>query len=205
MSVENQTGTIKAKLIIKTGRLAGTELELKAGANSVGRSPEADVCIPEPSISTQHCQLNVAEIGIGVHDLNSTNGTFINGARISHGVLQMGDALTLGEVQVAVEMPEVHIALPETPLQEAPGAAFLEDGSPACQGHRDRPALHRCIRCENWWCGECVRQLKRLSGDFITFCPECSAACAPLAPSTSRARKSFLQRVGDTLRLPRKK
>ena len=47
--------------------------------------------------------------------------------------------------------------------------------------------------------------MKKLSGDYLLFCPECSAACAPLPRSTISTKKSFLQRVGDTLRLPRRK
>jgi len=194
------------KLIIKTGRLAGNEFELKPGLNSVGRNHENDVVVAEPSVSTFHCELDLAGIGLAVHDLQSTNGTFINRQRISKGMLQNGDILTLGEIDFGVELPEVKVALPEmTQINEAPGAAFLDDGIPACFTHREVAALYRCTRCENWWCGDCVRQLKRISGDFIQFCPECSAGCVRLPPATPVRKKSLLQRVTDTLRLPRKK
>lgn len=194
------------KLIVKTGQFAGREFELQPGANSVGRSPENRVAIAEPSISSFHCELNLAEIGLAVHDLGSTNGTFINGQRVAKGMIQTGDLLTLGEIDFNIELPEITIAIPEMQnLNEAPGAAFLEDGTPACFSHRDLPALFRCTKCESWWCGECVRQLKRLSGDFLQFCPDCSAACAVLPAVTAAKKRSFLQRVGDTLRLPRRK
>jgi hypothetical protein len=194
-----------AKLIVKSGQLAGTEIPLQAGVNSVGRNAANDICIPEPGISTSHCELDVAAIGISIHDLNSTNGTFINHERVARGMVQNGDLLTLGNTEFAVQVDEVHIGIPEVPIQEAPGAGFLEDGTPACFTHRDIPALFRCTKCENWWCGDCIRQIKRLSGDFMNFCPECSAACVALPQRTAATKRSFLQRVGYTLRLPRRK
>src|ERR1051325_4521761 len=117
------------KLIIKSGSQAGAQIELNAGTNRVGRNPENDISIPEASISSFHCELNVADIGISVRDLCSTNGTFINQKQVTKGMLQPGDVLRLGSVDMFVEMAEVKIALPAIPFQEAPGAAFLEDGT----------------------------------------------------------------------------
>ena len=48
---------------------------------------------------------------------------------------------------------------------------------------------------------ECVRQLKRVSGDFLNFCPDCSAACVALNIQMARRKKTFFQRVGETLRI----
>jgi hypothetical protein len=192
------------KLVIKSGQYAGREFDLTPGVVSIGRNHENTITVPEASISTFHCELHVAEIGVSVHDLESTNGTFINGQRVAKGMLHHADVLTLGDIDFDIELPDVKIALPEMQLPEAPGAAFLDDGTPACFTHREVAALYRCTKCENWWCGECVRQLKRLSGDFLQFCPECSSACTPLVAS-SKTKRSFLQRVGDTLRLPRRK
>jgi hypothetical protein len=193
------------KLIIKSGPFAGREFELQPGINTVGRGPDNTISIPEPSVSTFHCELRLAEIGLAVHDLNSTNGTFINKQPVARGMVQNGDVLTLGEVDFCADLPEVTISIPEITIAEAPGAAFLDDGTPACFSHRNVAALFRCTKCENWWCGECVRQMKKLSGDFLQFCPECSAACASLPRTTVAFKKTFLQRVGDTLRLPRRK
>lgn len=194
------------KLMVQTGQLAGREFELKPGVNSVGRNHENSIAITEPSVSTFHCELHLADIGLAVHDLGSTNGTFINRQRVAKGMVQNGDLLTFGDIDCAVELPEITIAIPEIQnLHEAPGAAFLADGTPACFSHREIAALYRCTKCENWWCTECVRQLKKLSGDFLQFCPECSAACASLPSVTTAKKRSFLERVGDTLRLPRRK
>ena len=80
----------------------------------------------------------MADIGVSVHDLDSTNGTFINRQRAGKGMLHNGDVLTLGDIDFNIEVPEVQIALPEMHMAEAPGAAFLGDGTPACRG-QSRP------------------------------------------------------------------
>jgi len=193
------------KLIIKSGSMAGREIELKEGLNRIGRHPDNDIQINEASISSFHCELQVAEIAVAVRDLNSTNGTFINQKQIAKGILQRGDILTLGEIDIATELPEVNISLPEIKFEEAPGAAFLDDGSPACFNHRDVAATFRCTKCENWWCNDCVRLLKRLNGEFLKFCPECSAPCAPIVREPVARKKSVFGRLGETLRIKRKK
>lgn len=194
-----------AKLTIKTGAQAGRQIELKDGLNRIGRNPSNDIQIDEPSISSFHCELQVAEIAVAVRDLNSTNGTFINEKQIVKGILQRGDTLTLGEVQIATELPEINIAVPELKFEEMPGAAFLEDGSPACFNHREVVATFRCSKCDQWWCNDCVRLLKRLNGEFLKFCPDCSAACVPIQRETGKSKKGLFGRLGDTLRITRKK
>jgi hypothetical protein len=194
------------KLTVKTGSQAGRQIQLQPGVNRVGRNPDNPIHIPEPSISSFHCEILVADIASSVRDLGSTNGTFINQKQVTKAVLQNGDTLTLGDIDFAVDIEEVNIALPELRFEEAPGAAFLEDGSPACFTHREVSATFTCTKCENWWCNDCVRLLKRLNGEFLKFCPECDAPCVELPRDTGgRRKRSFFSRLGDTLRITRKK
>lgn len=193
------------KLTVKTGSQAGREIDLKPGLHRIGRSPENDVHIPEPSISSFHCEILVAEIATSIRDLSSTNGTFINQRQIAKGVLQHGDVVTLGDIDFVVDLPEVNIALPEIRFEEAQGAAFLEDGTPACFAHREIAATFACTKCESWWCNDCVRLLKRLNGEFLKFCPECDAPCVPVQREPVSSKRSFFDRLGDTLRINRKK
>src|SRR5918993_1420688 len=102
-----------AELTIKTGVQAEREIDLQEGVNRIGRNPENDISIPEPSISSFHCEIQVAEIGTSIRDLNSTNGTFLNQKQITKGMLQNGDLLTLGDIDFVVELQEVHIAVPQ--------------------------------------------------------------------------------------------
>ena len=193
-----------ARLTIKTGIEAGREIDLKEGVNRIGRNPENEISIPEQSISSFHCEIQVAEIATSLRDLGSTNGTFINQKQVTKGVLQNGDLLTLGDIDFAVEVPEVHIAMPEVHFEQAASAAFLEDGTPACFTHRELAATFSCTKCENWWCNDCVRLLKRLNGEFLKFCPECDGPCVALQRQSGPVKKGFFSRLGDTLRISRK-
>ena len=192
-----------AKLTVKSGCLAGQEIELKEGLNRIGRNPDNDVSIPEPSISSFHCEIQVAEISTSIRDLNSTNGTFINQKQVTKGVLQKGDLLTLGDIDFAVELADIHIAVPEVHFEQAASAAFLVDGTPACFTHRELAATFRCTKCENWWCNDCVRLLKRLNGEFLKFCPECDGPCVAMPRDTGPMKKGFFGRLGDTLKINR--
>jgi len=59
--------------------------------------------IAEPSVSSHHCELTLRGTELAVKDLNSTNGTFINGQRISEGVLKPGQTMRLGSVELRLE------------------------------------------------------------------------------------------------------
>ncbi len=62
----------------------------------VGRSDEADVSLPEDMVSRKHAKLTAAATGLVIQDLGSTNGTFVNGEKVSKVVLQAGDQLLIG-------------------------------------------------------------------------------------------------------------
>ena len=67
----------------------------------IGRTAPADIVIPDKSVSREHCLIGIANDELLVTDLNSTNGTFIDGARISRAsVLPVGSILRLGQVSL---------------------------------------------------------------------------------------------------------
>jgi pSer/pThr/pTyr-binding forkhead associated (FHA) protein len=73
-----------------------TKLRLKKAVNVAGRENGSDVLIDNFQVSRRHCLLEVTENGVLVKDLDSTNGTFINGAPAKDGYLNEGDRLSLG-------------------------------------------------------------------------------------------------------------
>jgi len=84
------------KLIAANGSQAVT---VPAGRTLVvGRSPACDVPIRDLTVSRHHGELEAAAAGLRVRDLGSTNGTFINGARISEGVAAPGARVAFGKV-----------------------------------------------------------------------------------------------------------
>ena len=73
-----------------------------AGAiRTVGRATGADFIVDAPLVSRVHCRLTVLPGGdLEVKDLDSTNGTFVNGQRIETAQLASGDRLQVGRMEL---------------------------------------------------------------------------------------------------------
>lgn len=90
-----------AILKIKSGVAKGAVFALRQGANRIGRAEGNDYRIPDSSISAIHCEVVLDGSGkMFVRDLNSSNGTFIEGRRVELGVLTGGESLRLGDVEM---------------------------------------------------------------------------------------------------------
>ena len=72
----------------------------------VGRDEACDLVIENTQISRRHCLLDVTARGLFVRDLDSTNGTFVNGHFIKEGYVNAGDRLTLGTYMMTVQKEE---------------------------------------------------------------------------------------------------
>ena len=70
----------------------------------VGRSRPADVMVPDRSLSREHARFLLEEGRVTVEDLASTNGTFVNGARVERVVLLAGDEVLLGATIVRIQV-----------------------------------------------------------------------------------------------------
>ena len=68
------------------------------GPWSIGRSEENDIVIQDPNVSRRHARLLRSENGFIVEDLDSTNGTLLDGAPIGHERIENGDELTFGGI-----------------------------------------------------------------------------------------------------------
>jgi len=64
----------------------------------VGRAVTSDVPIYDPTVSRRHAELSPTPGGVRVHDLASSNGTFVNGTRITDALVTEGDVVTFGKV-----------------------------------------------------------------------------------------------------------
>ncbi|MGE0813728.1 MAG: FHA domain-containing protein [Vicinamibacterales bacterium] len=75
---------------------------LPGGIKTVGRAPRADFVVDAPLVSRLHCRLTLQPDGLLVEDLESTNGTFVNGERVQKLLMRSGDALKVGRVEFSV-------------------------------------------------------------------------------------------------------
>ena len=90
---------IDAKLVVVGGDAKRTEVRLKQLPTVIGRGREANLTLPHPLVSRQHCELFERGGNLFVRDLNSTNGTFVDNQKISgEQLLEPNQLLTLGNV-----------------------------------------------------------------------------------------------------------
>jgi len=100
----------------------------------VGRAATSDVPIYDPTISRRHAEVALANGGVQVKDLGSSNGTFVNGARVTDTVASVGDVVTFGKVAFRVRevtpptaQPAVENAVSTFGSQPPPGATIVRN------------------------------------------------------------------------------
>lgn len=77
---------------------------LPGSIKTVGRAPRADFVVDAALVSRLHCRLTAGATELEVVDLESTNGTFVNGARTDRAILKSGDRLGVGRVDLFVDL-----------------------------------------------------------------------------------------------------
>lgn len=92
-----------AKLVVLSESQKGLSHELKAEKTTVGRLDDNAFQIPEQSVSSHHCEITLRGSEVVIKDLNSTNGTYINGEQITEKVLKPGQTLRLGTIDLRLD------------------------------------------------------------------------------------------------------
>ena len=69
-----------------------------SGRTSVGRAADNDLVVTHPSVSAHHAELRFDSEQFLLRDLSSSNGTFVNGERVTSATLNAGDIVHLGPV-----------------------------------------------------------------------------------------------------------
>jgi pSer/pThr/pTyr-binding forkhead associated (FHA) protein len=69
----------------------------------VGRHPDCDIQLDSPRVSRWHCCMAEVDGVVWVRDLGSTNGTWIDGHRVSSARLRIGDVLAIAHLRYRVE------------------------------------------------------------------------------------------------------
>ena len=90
----------RACLTVLTGSAAGQMFKLARGETVIGRAVEATIRVADDGVSRSHARVLHDSGGIYVEDLESRNGTFVNGARITTAMLREGDKIQVGRTTV---------------------------------------------------------------------------------------------------------
>ncbi len=148
-------GGIELSMRLRGGK-ADVVRPMKVGDHfTIGRSPDAEVCIPLGWVSRRHCRVELTDRGLVVTDLGSANRTCVNEKPIMKALLRHGDELRLGRSQLGIELREVAAASDV----EGPSASAIE------------------LRCGG--CGRLMSLAMFLDGEVISLdrgfvCPACA-------------------------------
>src|SRR5215469_2581945 len=117
-----------AKLVVLSAGLNGRSHELNVDKTTIGRVDDNTFQVADPSVSSHHCEVLLRGNEVVIRDLNSTNGTFINGEKISESVLKAGQTLRLGQIELqllteGMPMPTATATSAPAPAAPTPAAS----------------------------------------------------------------------------------
>ena len=141
-----------AKLIVNPTSSSRREIALPRTLVSIGRDPSNDVVLPDAMVSRRHAVIEFRGSQYFLRDCNSSNGSLVNGDRVSERNLRDGDLVAIGTARLLFR---------EDLDAEEPGAKVVQ--------HPSAPRLH---------CPACQADYRK--GDL--FCRQCGGAVAPSAP-----------------------
>ncbi len=88
--------------MVEKGSQAGRTYPLAEGMTRVGRDLRSQILLDDITVSRRHCRLKVENHRVTVEDEGSTNGTYVNGARMEEASLHPGDRLMVGRFHLVV-------------------------------------------------------------------------------------------------------
>ena len=117
----------EALLVVERGPVSSLRFALQQDQVTIGRSAGNELVLADAEVSRRHARVLRRADGYAVEDIGSTNGTFVNGQRISHlTLLQDGDTIDLGDTVrlrfvsspvAPLAPPEPAIAISERPTE----------------------------------------------------------------------------------------
>jgi pSer/pThr/pTyr-binding forkhead associated (FHA) protein len=103
-----------------SGKYQGGEFPLEDNREIiVGRSSDLDMVLVEEMVSRRHARIQLVGGSVNIDDLGSTNGTFVNGERVTHAELQEGDRVLIGSNILKVVATDGQAPLSDVVEQQA--------------------------------------------------------------------------------------
>lgn len=136
---------LKVKLKVMVGSNAGKEIPVPVSRFLIGRSDECHLRPKSDAISRNHCTILVSDEDVAIRDLNSRNGTYVNGERITQDhALVGGERLQIGklEFEVVVDAPkkaaseQVKKPVADSASIEFDITSWLEEGDTSAKAKR---------------------------------------------------------------------
>lgn len=93
-------GKIMAKLVLSMNGAVLREIALSPGRSTIGRRPHNDIVLNHPGVSGRHARIGATDNDFYLEDLNSTNGTQVNGQPVRKHYLQHGDVICIARYEL---------------------------------------------------------------------------------------------------------
>jgi pSer/pThr/pTyr-binding forkhead associated (FHA) protein len=166
---------LTVSLLLERGPQTNQRFVLTGEQSSIGRSSANDVVIVDPEVSRRHARIVHRKDQLALEDLGSTNGTFLNGQRVTHlTALQDGDLIDLGDSISLRVMTAVTVASNAPAIVTATEPDYLQEPSPSV----DETAIEWNAAVED-------------PGDFVFYSgPEAERLAKP-EPSYGRQEQAF--------------
>lgn len=88
------------KMIVSIDGVVIKEVQLTKDRTSLGRRPYNDIVIDNLAVSGEHAVLQMSGTEVHIEDLNSTNGTYVNGKAVKKQLLQNSDSVEIGKYKI---------------------------------------------------------------------------------------------------------
>jgi pSer/pThr/pTyr-binding forkhead associated (FHA) protein len=127
------------KMIVSIDGVVIKEVQLTKERTTLGRRPYNDIVIDNLAVSGEHAVFQMTGHQVHLEDLNSTNGTYVNGKAARKQLLQNGDIVEVGKYRIKFA-DDSGVDAPDTPAMVTPAA-----GRPAAEMAPPEP-LHASIK-----------------------------------------------------------
>ena len=126
----------KTRLLVSSVNVPMTGLTIDRAKVSIGRATTADLVIPDNNVSRMHCEITLDDDGWSIRDLDSVNGTLVNGKPVRYGAIDAGATIRVGDTTLRFEfadgtfevLPTKRVDVPQMAVDRGDGA--VEGGAP---------------------------------------------------------------------------
>ncbi|MES2363081.1 MAG: FHA domain-containing protein [Pseudomonadota bacterium] len=119
------------KMIVSIDGVVIKEVQLTKDRTSVGRRPYNDIVIDNLAVSGEHAVLQMSGNEVYLEDLNSTNGTYVNGKAVKKQLLQNSDTVEIGKYKIKYVNEAASAGFEKTMVIKAGSTGLVPPASPA--------------------------------------------------------------------------
>lgn len=112
------------RIHVREGKSASYDFEIRHKITVIGRGTDADIRLTDQAVSRRHAEIRIVNSATMLNDLQSTNGTTVNGVTVTTTALSDGDEIRIGETVLTYRVPAdapQGAALPGLPSLPNPG------------------------------------------------------------------------------------